>query len=64
MPIFRVTIRFGRQRYRYHVEDVEAVDLRAALLVAAARAPAEAAGGDIAEIRLLPDPEAREYTPE
>ncbi len=64
MPIFRVTIRFGRQRYRYHVEDVEAEDLRTALTVTAGHLPPEAASGDLAEIRVLPEPDQREYTPE
>ena len=63
MPLFRVTIRFGRQRYHYHVEDVAAEDLRAALVRAAERAPVDAAAGDLAEVRLLPEPENREYTP-
>ncbi len=63
MPVYRVTIRHGETRYRYHVEDVEADDMRAALRLAIAGMPAEAVQADIAEIRLLRDPDERNTAP-
>lgn len=59
---FRLTVRWGSPGTRYHVEEVEAPDLRAALLEAAERLPPEvAATADLAELRPGVDPEAREY---
>ncbi len=64
MPIFRVTIRYGQGPYRYHVEDVDAPGLAGALEQAAARVPPDAdAAGDVAEVRRLIEPEARQMGP-
>lgn len=64
MPIYRVTIRYGQKRYHYHVDDVEAPDLARALVLAAERMPPEAtAAGELAEVRRLVDPDAREMAP-
>jgi len=64
MPEFRVTVRHGQARYQYHIEDVEAADLKQALALAAERLPAEVvATADLAEVRRQARPEAREYTP-
>jgi len=62
MSSYRVTIRHGRPQI-YHMMDVEAEDLAEALRLAAERLPAEARGGDLAEVRRSADPEAREYVP-
>lgn len=65
MPHYRVTIRFGAPRARYEVLDLEAEDLRAALTSAAERLPAEVSEtAELAELRLQPDPDTREFTPE
>ena len=64
MAIYRVTIRYGQERYRYHVEDVEAPGLARALALAAEHVPPEAdAAGEVAEVRRLLEPEAREMAP-
>lgn len=65
MPSFRVTIRYGAPRALYEVLDVEAPDLRAALVAAAERLPEEVmATAELAELRVQADPEGREYAPE
>lgn len=65
MPVFRVTVRTGRTRYGYHMEDVEAPDLREAMAIAAGRLPEKvAATAEVAEVRLLVDPERRGLPPE
>jgi hypothetical protein len=57
---FQVTVRFGRDRQRYHQSTVEARDLRDALAQVAASLPDEvAAEADLAEIRPWVDPEDR-----
>lgn len=59
---FQVTIRYGRPRPRYHIDRVEAGDLREALQKAAAGIPEEiAADADLAEVRPASEPEARDY---
>lgn len=63
MPVYRVTIRHGEMRYRYHVEDVEAPDMREALRLAIAGLPEEAVQADIAEVRLLREPDERNTAP-
>ncbi len=64
MPVYRVTIRHGEMRYRYHVEDVDAPDMREALRLAMAGMPDEALHADIAEVRLLREPDQRNMAPE
>ncbi len=64
MPTYRVTIRYGVERYRYHVHDVEAPDLATALARAAERMPPDVtASGELAEVRRLVEPDAREMAP-
>jgi hypothetical protein len=64
MPNYRVTVRWGRPRHQYHVHDVEATSLRDALREAADRLPDEvSASADLAEVRLMGDPDRREYAP-
>lgn len=64
MTSYRITIRFGAPRSRYHVEDVEAESLMAALSQLAEDLPAEVRGSaDLLEARAQPDPEQRSYTP-
>ena len=59
---FRVTVRYGGGRQRYHTFDVQAPDARAALAAAAERLPDEiAAEVDLVELRVAIDPEARSY---
>ena len=62
MNSYRVTIRHGHPQ-RYHIEDVQAESLIAAVRIAADRLPEEArATADLLEIRLQADPAGREYT--
>ena len=64
MPIYRVTIRYGAGRYRYHVDDVEAPDLARALALAAERMPPDVIeSGELAEVRRLAEPEPRDGEP-
>lgn len=57
---FHVTVRFGRERQRYHQFKVEATDLKDALAQVARSLPDEvAAEGDLVEIRPGVDPESR-----
>lgn len=58
---FQVTVRYGADRIRYHLDTVRADDLRAAMRAAADRLPDEVAGGDLVEIRPAVDQEARSY---
>lgn len=65
MPTFRVTVRYGQPRYRYHVEDLEAAHMGEAIARAAEHLPEEAAReGDVAEVRRLLEPENRDFTHE
>ena len=64
MPSYRATFRYGGSRPQYEVLDIEAADLRAALVEAAERVGDDvAATAELAEVRLQPDPDEREYTP-
>jgi hypothetical protein len=64
MPTYRVTVRHGQSRYRYHVEDVEAAHLGEAMAQAAERLPPEVAqDADVAEVRRLVEPENRGMAP-
>lgn len=63
MPTYRMTVRYGAPRVRYHMEDIEAPTLADALRKGAAALPAEAVDGELVEIRRGPDPERREYAP-
>ncbi len=64
MPTYRVTVRYGVGRYQYHVDDVDAPELATALALAAERMPPDVtASGELAEVRRLVDPDARELTP-
>lgn len=65
MTRYRATLRYGGARHQYHVMDVEAASLVAAIRAVADQVPAEAdATADLVEIRRQTDPEQREYTPE
>ena len=59
---FRVTVRYGGRRQRYHTYTVEAADASGALLAAAHDMPPEVApDADLVELRVDVDPEARQY---
>ena len=59
---FRITVRYGGARQRYHTYDVEGDDAREALERAAREMPDEvAAEADLVELRVAVDPDAREY---
>jgi hypothetical protein len=59
---FRVTVRWGKPGVRYHVAEVEGVNLAEALRQAADLLPDDVAeSADLAELRPAPDPEEREY---
>ena len=59
---FRVTVRYGGQRKGYHVFEVDAGDVAAALRDAAGEIPEPVrAEADRVEIRPSVDPEGREY---
>jgi hypothetical protein len=66
MPLFRITIRFGSDRPRYEVLDIEADTLRDAVSKAGREAFSDevAASADLIEIRRQIDPGSREYTAE
>jgi len=65
VPQYRATLRYGGSRHQYHVVDVRADSLSAAIRAVADQVPAEAdATADLVEIRRQADPDAREYTPE
>lgn len=58
----RITVRYGRERTRYHTEQLEAEGLREALVRLADVLPDQVlAEGDLIEIRPSPDPEGRDY---
>lgn len=62
MNLYRVTIRHG-QPQRYHVQDVRAESLRAAVRQLASSFPDQIGdSSDLVEIRLQREPEEREYT--
>ncbi|HUH12585.1 MAG TPA: hypothetical protein VMK65_05725 [Longimicrobiales bacterium] len=64
MPRYRMAIRFGEVRQTYHVADVEAPSLRAALREAADAVPDDVdRTADLVEIRRTVDPEARPMGP-
>jgi len=59
---FRITIRYGGARQRYHTWDVEAGDAREAMERAAREMPDEVAPqADLIEVRVAIDPDARAY---
>jgi hypothetical protein len=65
MPNYRITTRYGGTPPRYEILDLEAPDLRAALVDAAGRLDDEVAStADLAEIRAQTGPDDRQYTPE
>jgi len=65
MPSYRATFRYGGSRPQYEMLDIEAEDLRAALVEAADRVSEEAAEtAELVEVRRQTDPEDREYMPE
>jgi hypothetical protein len=62
---FRLTVRWGQPPTRYHLAEIEADGLAAALAQAASSLPAEvAATADLAEFRPASEPSEREYLPE
>ena len=62
---FQITVRHGGRRQRYHTFTVDADDIGAALLGAAAEIPPDiAADGDLVEIRVAVDPDARRFVGE
>lgn len=65
MTIYRMTLRHGAPGKRYHLVDLDAPDLRAALMQAVNAFPAGSEGtADLVEIRVHVEPEERSYTPE
>lgn len=59
---FQMTIRYGTQRQRYHTLEVQASDVREALLAGADAVPEEVLPeADLVEIRVAPKPDEREY---
>lgn len=65
MRQFRVTIRYGGSRQRYHTLDVEAADAAEALRrVADEISGPVAQETDLVELRVAVDPDARQYTPD
>jgi hypothetical protein len=65
MTIYRMTLRHGAPRQRYHVVDIDAPNIRAALMQAVNAFPADGEStGDLIEIRVHVEPEQRDYTPE
>lgn len=65
MTIYRMTLRHGSPGKRYHVVDLDAPNLRAALMQAVnAFPPGGENTGDLIEIRVHIEPEQRDYTPE
>jgi hypothetical protein len=62
MPTYRATFRYGGSRPQYEMLDIEAEDLRAALVEAADRVSEEAAAtAELVEVRRQTEPEEREY---
>ncbi len=65
MTIYRMTLRHGTPSRRYHVVDLDAPDIRAALMQAVNAFPPDGdQTGDLVEIRVHVEPEQRNYTPE
>ena len=65
MTIYRMTLRHGTPARRYHVVDIEADNIRAAMMQAVNAFPPDGEGtGDLIEIRVHVDPEQRNYSPE
>lgn len=65
MPIYRMTLRHGSPARRYHVVDIDAENLRVALMQAANAFPPDGERtADLIEIRVHVDAEQRDYTPE
>ena len=65
MTTYRMTLRHGSPGKRYHIVDIEAEDLRAAMMQAVNAFPAGTeSSADLMEIRVHADPEQRAYTPE
>ena len=64
MPSFRATVRWTSDRPRYHVDDLDAPDLAAALAQLSAVLPHEVGThADLLELRVQRRPEDREHTP-
>jgi hypothetical protein len=62
---YRITVRYGGRRQRYHTYDVEADDIRGALGAASTGMPDEvAAQADLVELRITVDPAERTYLEE
>ena len=62
---FRVTVRYGSRRQRYHTFQVDAEDVVQALRAAAGEIPDEISGeADLVEIRPLTRPDDRRYVGE
>ena len=65
MTIYRMTLRHGAPGKRYHVVDLDAPDMRAALMQAVNAFPPDGERtADLIEIRVSVDPDRRDYTPE
>lgn len=65
MTTFRMTLRHGAPGKRYHVVDIEADNLRAAMTQAVnAFPPGAESSADLVEIRVHVEPEQRHYAPE
>lgn len=61
MPVWRVTVRYGRPQ-EYAMEDVDAGTLAEAMRLAAERvAAASNPTADLVEIRIQADPEGRRF---
>jgi len=59
---FRITVRYGGRRQRYHTYSVEAEDARSALEKAARDMPDEVAPeADLVELRVAVDPADRAF---
>lgn len=59
---YRVTVRYGGSRQRYHTYTVDAPDARTALTAAADHMPDDVAPeADLVELRVAVDPEERTY---
>lgn len=59
---YRVTVRYGGESLRYHLDQVQADDLSEAMTAAARALPPEVvASADLVEIRPAVDPESRGY---
>jgi hypothetical protein len=65
MTIYRMTLRHGSPARRYHVVDIEAENMRDAMMQAVNAFPADGERtADLVEIRVHVDPEERNYSPE